>query len=667
MEKILLKKMGITFLIIYIFIFVIFSGLISERNYRQSINELDKALEQVETTYKNSLKNQAISQQLFKQDYLSRIKLIDYILKNRPDEISNVKLLKLKDFIEVKNIFLVDKDGNILESNDETFIGHNLLKDSKLTELKDWYANKNRKVSFVDMNAISLDGKSDIVYFGIKSENDYYDTIQVEVNKYDFEKAIAPASIDKIIENTPTVYEDAFFIVDKDTGTIKAITRNNEQSVRFDDINNDDKKAYIDKLLECKDGKLVDFNKKSNLLITKDMGDVILCVSMNAKPIYQDIIANILYLLLVCVIIFIITMLVTAYNIKKYVLMDLFKFKDSINLLMKNNYDVEFKATYDTELKDLAQLLNWWRDSYKHKSQRMTRLVSKIDINLAMFESLSSIDKTFCSENVKTILNIDDENWQKYLNDTVAFKAFIKSLVHSYTEYDNIIKYQDKFLKIVLFEDENEFYGIIYDNTERLTKEKEVQSIIEQAEFKSEIDRLTQIYNRYGLDKKMNEIIADNGLKGILFIFDLDNFKVVNDNEGHPIGDMVLKKFAETLKEYFRSEDIIARIGGDEFVVFMRNYMEEDKMLKRVNDFLEHVTQKLDFYNKQYNLSTSVGVVYSRDDITRYEELYAYADAALYKAKRQGKNRVCINKEYRICIDKDCSTCKGLCPKMMSN
>ena len=666
MEKILLKKMMVTFLIIYVSILIIFSGIIFETHYLQTINELKKVLEQVESTYENTVNNQKVAQSLFEEDYLNRAKVIDYILTTSQSDISTNELINLKKLMDLNNIFLINDTGEIINSSDENSIGINLLKNDKSKKFYDLIENEKQENFTVDFNAKSIIDNKDVIYLGVKSQSKKYNVVQIQIDKSVYESILKQNLIYTVIRNTPTIDEDSFFIIDKNTGKIKSITRNTYQTISFDDVDSANTPLYINKLLSCQTGAMVEVNGNSNFMMTKDMGDNIIGVSMRSWPIYKDILVNIVYLLIVCTLIFVTILVVTLYNIKKYILSDLLKFKNSVYQLMQNDYTVEFKATYDTEFKDLGKLLNWWRDSYKHKSYRMTKLVSKIDTNLAMFESLETINKTFCSDNIKDILEINSVDWAIYKNNARAFKIFIKELVNKYKQYDNVVHFNDKYLKVIIFEDNAEFYGVIYDITESMAKEREVQTIIKQAEFKSEIDRLTQIYNRYGLDRRMNEIIEHGELKGILFIFDLDNFKVVNDNEGHPVGDRVLKIFADKLKAYFNSEDIIARIGGDEFVVFMRTYLEKDKLINKVNTFITQVIKDLDFYNREYNLSTSVGIVYSREDISSYEELYAYADAALYKAKRQGKNRFCINEEYRICLDKDCSTCKGLCPKMQS-
>ena len=102
----------------------------------------------------------------------------------------------------------------------------------------------------------------------------------------------------------------------------------------------------------------------------------------------------------------------------------------------------------------------------------------------------------------------------------------------------------------------------------------------------------------------------------------MDNFKSVNDNLGHPIGDVLLKNAAQLIKSVFRHHDLVARMGGDEFCVFACDLISEDLMEKKA----EELVQKGHF---NFNSPTGKPI---------HVTLYAMADKALYEAKRAGKN-----------------------------
>lgn len=171
-------------------------------------------------------------------------------------------------------------------------------------------------------------------------------------------------------------------------------------------------------------------------------------------------------------------------------------------------------------------------------------------------------------------------------------------------------------------------------------------------------DRLTGVSNRQALYKKLQEeeekMRRDLNKKGLAVLFlDLDNFKYYNDTFGHELGDYLLTKFADILKNAVRNIDFIARYGGDEFVLLLpeTDFPEARAIAQRIledvgesNHFRDHVCRYLEkevMIPEERQLSVSIG-------ISRYERaneislLISFADKALYEAKRSGKGRYVV-------------------------
>ncbi len=159
-------------------------------------------------------------------------------------------------------------------------------------------------------------------------------------------------------------------------------------------------------------------------------------------------------------------------------------------------------------------------------------------------------------------------------------------------------------------------------------------------EERSQKDLLTDCYNKISAENIISEKFAkSSGGVHAFFIIDIDNFKAINDNLGHFFGDEVLRDISAGLKVAFRDIDIIARIGGDEFIVFVENMSDMDIISKKAEKILEVYRKTYSGEYKDYSISGSVGIaLYPRDGRT-YDEIYQNADKALNQAKMQGKNR----------------------------
>lgn len=135
----------------------------------------------------------------------------------------------------------------------------------------------------------------------------------------------------------------------------------------------------------------------------------------------------------------------------------------------------------------------------------------------------------------------------------------------------------------------------------------------------------------------------------ILVILDLDEFKAANDSYGHMFGDQVLAHVAEKLRQNTRREDIVARVGGDEFLIFLE-YSEDAKQA------VDRIFEAFTGYYKEFPLSVSMGVVRTNTVGIEYEKLFHAADQALYSAKRAGR------RQYRFYDDSMRETLSAISP-----
>ena len=127
-------------------------------------------------------------------------------------------------------------------------------------------------------------------------------------------------------------------------------------------------------------------------------------------------------------------------------------------------------------------------------------------------------------------------------------------------------------------------------------------------------------------------------------MIDIDDFKLVNDTYGHMVGDHVLREVAGGIEESVRASDLVARFGGEEFAVILVGCPEDALLVlaEKVRSTVEEMTVDA-ARPKRHGISVSVGAAYFGDANMNAEDLIAEADAALYKAKDEGKNRVVVS------------------------
>lgn len=157
---------------------------------------------------------------------------------------------------------------------------------------------------------------------------------------------------------------------------------------------------------------------------------------------------------------------------------------------------------------------------------------------------------------------------------------------------------------------------------------------------RSMVDPVTGILNKFSIENSVRDTLAARDLKTdcALLSIDIDNMKRMNDELGSLVGDMFLENVAEFLTSIFRGSDIIGRVGGDEFMVFIRDMKGEDWLAGKCSR-IQHEIKALSNENGNINMTCSIGVAVAGTEAVSFEQMYTLADDSLYKAKTRGRGK----------------------------
>lgn len=148
-------------------------------------------------------------------------------------------------------------------------------------------------------------------------------------------------------------------------------------------------------------------------------------------------------------------------------------------------------------------------------------------------------------------------------------------------------------------------------------------------------DSLTGVYNSAACNTMVTS--RTDSHRGAAVVLDIDYFKEINDSFGHAEGDKVLRALAESMLTVFRSQDIVGRLGGDEFLVFMEDVTSPETVAKRCEQLAKDFVQRIKKDNPNLATTLSVGIYMAQTE-EPFETIYVKADQALYESKRQGRN-----------------------------
>lgn len=223
------------------------------------------------------------------------------------------------------------------------------------------------------------------------------------------------------------------------------------------------------------------------------------------------------------------------------------------------------------------------------------------------------------------------------MTEAAAGHLDVKCDIESDDEFGELSKSFNTMMNIISsnYNQLNESHKLLEANEALLKKN---YTHIEQLAYH---DGLTGLYNRVAFMKYAHEIFSEASKhfhKNAIFFIDLDNFKNVNDTLGHDYGDMLLKQVAEQLTSYISKKDILARTGGDEFLILKSNYTANEELKEFANILISIVQHPFDLDGEPAHVSMSVGIACFPNDGLTVSELIKNADIAMYCAKTSGKN-----------------------------
>ncbi len=287
--------------------------------------------------------------------------------------------------------------------------------------------------------------------------------------------------------------------------------------------------------------------------------------------------------------------------------------REEIDSILKSNE----KITFDI----ILEIYNRYFVSFNEDS------VNKIiyDVNNLISELIGHVSENsvFFEQGSEKLSLIGEK--LKTTNDKEGVKNIISTLLD---DIRNIKKKEDN-LSLTLKKSEKEFDNL-HNELEKLKKE-------------ARIDVLTGLLNRRGFDEEMKNILENDELNTLAVIFaDIDNFKSFNDNFGHLIGDEVLKYIANVFKENLKGKDIVARFGGEEFIVVIAN-TEFKHVVSIADNLRKAVSEKRLILKKSKKklpeITISLGAA-EWEKSEPIEKLIERADELMYMSKQNGKNRV---------------------------
>lgn len=317
---------------------------------------------------------------------------------------------------------------------------------------------------------------------------------------------------------------------------------------------------------------------------------------------------------------------------------------DQGQLVRRNGRDVYYCILTDvTEQRAITEELRLSLERHRIIMEQTSDIIFEWDIENDRVMWSDNWEKKFgykpFYKNVKEEITENEHIHQEDRNELLNLYYLLLS-DHSYVEAEIRIQRSDGMflwcrirasLQLGLEGDKKKVIGVIMDIND-------VKCEAEKLKERAEKDALTGVYNKGTVEMMAAQYFAhmQEQETAAFFMIDIDDFKYINDVYGHLSGDVLLTEIAMGLRRIFRAEDIIGRIGGDEFAVIMKGISEKNIVEQKAKEIINIFKQLLK--EESYVFSSSIGIAFVPDDGHDFESVYKNADIALYQAKASGKD-----------------------------
>lgn len=318
-----------------------------------------------------------------------------------------------------------------------------------------------------------------------------------------------------------------------------------------------------------------------------------------------------------------------------------------------NSLNRTFGHSQQTELKLLTHLakeslilenyalLEWFFKRWGEEQDHVISLTLKNETGFDIVDyQRSSISEAEIISNSSTIELQHEKYFITLKSETLAIKKQLNSLILQLALVSSIATAVLGFLIWFLFQ-RLAIQPLVHEISLRHKAEQQLKEYQQHLEHLAHHDALTGLPNRLLFNDRLEQAVLKSKRTGkafALFFIDLDQFKQINDKEGHEAGDRVLVHMAKNLKNCIRADDTIARLGGDEFTIILSSFNDSDDIERVAHKLIKSAQEKISIGSRVYQLTVSVGISLFPGDADNIKSLMQYADLAMYQVKEQGRN-----------------------------
>lgn len=424
----------------------------------------------------------------------------------------------------------------------------------------------------------------------------------------------------------------SLYAIDAESGTIVGCTNIEDVGKACEEVG-----FEIEEILVRGEAYHTHVNGVQSFCVFSQIGNNLVGRVVTNDTLYHNIQGNMITLG-ICLISIALIMVISVTNyINKTFICAIYDINDKLRAIAEGNLDETVDVQVCREFAELSKHSNEMINSLLAGTDKISYVLNKTDVPIGVYEYSTKMTKVRFTEHVPEILSLDTAKEKELLADSKRFAEFIAELQGEPLEGEEDVYFlntdEKKYIRMEEIFKNNDILGIVIDVTEEIEKRKQIEE-------ERDTDILTGLYNRRGLENKLANLFAEpeKMKQGAMIMADADCLKEINDKYGHDKGDIYLQKIAGVLNGFEPDRCVVARQGGDEFVLFLYGYDDAEELQNTIKTLSCVRDNSIAYLGENISVPLKFSYGYCLlDEESDFEKMLAIADARMYENKQQRK------------------------------
>ena len=618
-------------LIVVVLVILVLVQILTEQ--RRSYEESKRTIAQIEMLLEENQEELEQIQEEYKQTCLYNAELAAKIIEGAPDILEDVEKLRwIAKSLEVDEIHIFDVTGRLIYGTHPDYYGITFDAGEQISFFKPMLSDKNLKLV------------QDIENNTSKGEPMQYSAVWSEHKEFIVQVGMKPVNVMKVTEKNELSYIFSLFRVSQEA-SYYAINAETEEIVGSTDMDALGKSAEeigfnMKTVKGDSDGFHMKINDKLAFCVFEKSGENYIGCVVVAEKLYERVPTTVLWSFISLVVVAVLLATSVVLYMNRFVVAKIGEVNDKLKSIADGNLEESVDIQSSLEFSELSKYINSMVKSLVDNNKKMSYALSKTNMHIGTYEYGCHTLKVNYTEYIPKILGLEPEQMEAISAKQMEFVKFLDEFKKNpiSSEYGVYIR-GDRYIKIEEISQSGGVFGVAIDVTAEIKKRLQIEK-------ERDVDTLTGLYNRRGLDARITKLFEHPKTLGhsVIVMVDADGLKGINDTYGHDKGDVYLTNIAKTLSSVGEKEHLVARQGGDEFVLFLYGYEDEKLLMEdisKLEGMQSGITAKID-EDLEVNIRFSMGysIVDGKND---FQELLKEADEKMYQNKVERKKKVLNN------------------------